>query len=1069
MEPHPEPMQGPIDLSKVRAAFITAAVRQWNKHKGKHKWIPVTYWSGKVNKMLERDDISPTFLFCKALKGGIDREFTEDDRSTYKDIKIIKSNDRSFNNRRHVFLQVVFKLNQLETIPTNQKDANAFFIRRYAEYNARKRTLPPPQLPPPRRRQAPRTVTPTEFEDASSSSTRVQEEVTQRVQEETTMAHEPTAKRTETTTESQPTMIERKRTGPFGTLRDLLSKFIHPQYVDEEDFFVSTPEEAIDAIKAFAADKVNKHHEIFDNGHGGDNDLATKVRDPSTFLPCFSKYGLPFRLSVINDLLHCMVKLSEEVPDVLHLMKQSGSKGLGRRLIAVVPCADNSPANFNQNAKQWMPSLFSALGIGEEDKYFACFHMLNLLRVECTEAFEDLCRTKSTMVSEFKMDPLRQIAMFSECNITYNQGRTMRKFFIADKCNPLHSERAIRKLEVLPNVIPICSTFQEHKMKRNAWFLPVDEAVIAMLKEREDSTEVSELHAILSADHGQGAFRINVTVLLLADGKIVFEKHLLVGHIECKNDTARVLVDSGVIKGINESLGRLKCCPESIPFPVKLLAVGDLAWYSLALGKEKMSGWHCFRCKAMATAFKHDPSIRAEVWTLPAMREQHARLVRGEIKKTKTQTLAQLVHGVIQPMLIDCIEPTDYLSPVLHALTLLANTPFKYLRRYIWYRMDEIPVELMMVQENATREVIKLEACWEDCLEADAEYNDLKMKVAELKPRNRRKDPFDSPEHRSQYDAAVLEVADFKSEVARIKKVYEDQGKEVTKAKEKVSKMEKNHKKYGKVTRDLWMSIERMLKADFNVYASTYHGGDMEGNQCRNLMRMAPLIMAKIKDILLEYRDSLTPEQQARRASPEEIQVYCQCFERLFQYMDVMSHYCYQPFGSISDDDLEDAKRAVDLGMSMWHKLMPTIPMKVHVWHHLKEDLEKYRGLESHHEQQVERAHQIGKKNERRLGAVKDFEKKTMVILKHNQTTSSNGVQAKIDDTYKQSKGRNRKRKIADVDEDPKAERAAYLKSILQLPELTNKFDTLRKLQVDTYRQQHEEEGGVATEDAIVD
>jgi hypothetical protein len=147
------------------------------------------------------------------------------------------------------------------------------------------------------------------------------------------------------------------------------------------------------------------------------------------------------------------------------------------------------------------------------------------------------------------------------------------------------------------------------------------------------------------------------------------------------------------------------------------------------------------------------------------------------------------------------------------------------------------------------------------------------------------------------------------------------------------------------------------------------------------------------------------------------------------------------------------------LGIGMWHRLLPTIPMKVHVWHHLKEDLEKYRGLESHHEQQIERAHQDGKKNERRLGALQDFEKKAVVILKHICTTTSTGVQAKIADTKKQSKGRSRKRKrdgVEDVD-SVQAERIKYLQSILQLPELTDSFKTLHQLEIVTYHQQQQE------------
>jgi hypothetical protein len=1071
------------DIARAFVAVAVLGLRQ-DRVKPRHdKWIPVTYWSRKINRVLRTNTINSSKLL-KAIRShcqGLDRTFTAGDED-YHPIVIIKSIHRRVavdckgTRRREDFLQAVVL--KEEKLPEKDEEKTTFFKERFKDYLARKSILPPPPtiatcVGAP----APRTVTPTAFEEAFEET----RSLATRVQEEATMAHEPTSQRTEATRESQPTMIESQRTGPFGTLRDFLSKFINEQYVDKEDFFVSTPEEATMAIKAFAADKVNKHHEIFDNGHGSDNDLATKVLDPSMYLPCFDKYALPFRKSVVNDLIHCFVKLADEVPDVLHLMKQSGSKGLGRRLVAVIPCIDNSPANFNQNAKQWMPSLLAALGVDEDNKYFPCFHLINLLRCESTEAFEDVCRTNSTMAADFKMDPLRQIAMFSECNLSYTQGRVMRKYFIADKCNPLLSEWAIRRSEVSPDIMPACSTFQEHKMKRNAWFIPVDKQVIAMLKGRNDLSGVSELHAVLSADHGQGAFRINVTVLLIASGKIVFEKHMLVGHIECKHDTAKVLVDSGVIQGINDSLGRLKgcsnkklltgrlqqarvfqqclgCVPGSIPFPVKLLAVGDLAWFSLALGKDKMSGHHCYRCKAMGTAFKHDPSKRGETWTLTGMREHFARFENGELNRPQQQcglTVAQQQLGLKQPMLINCIEPADYLSPVLHAVTLLVNTPFDFLKRYIWYRMDDVPLNLIMAREDILRTEIAAQDTWVAKLEADKELNDLKIKLKELKPA--RQNRFDNDHHQAEYAHLASDQKALEDEVKLRKVAHEAAAKEVAKAKRALRSMEDNHKEYGKVTRDLWMSIERMLKAEFNVYASTYHGGDMEGNQCRNLVRNAPKIMMEVKDILLKHRDSLGPEEKSRRASCQEIEVYCRGFERLFQYMDLISHYCYQPYGSMTDADVQDAKRAIDLGTSMWHRLMPTIPMKVHVWHHLKDDLEKYRGLASHHEQHIERAHQVGKKNERRLGAVKDFQKKTIVILKHNCTTESAGVRAQAADAEKQSKARGRKRKRVKIDVDEaKAERTNYLKSILQLPELTDCFHTLRELQLVTYHQRRQ-------------
>ena len=177
------------------------------------------------------------------------------------------------------------------------------------------------------------------------------------------------------------------------------------------------------------------------------------------------------------------------------------------------------------------------------------------------------------------------------------------------------------------------------------------------------------------------------------------------------------------------------------------------------------------------------------------------------------------------------------------------------------------------------------------------------------------------------------------------------------------------------------MSIERMLRKEFNVYASTYHGGDMEGNQCRRLMRDAVPIFAAIKQMVDEYIDIIPLDEREGKADRNEVDMFQGAFQRLFQYMDLLSHYAYQPAGSLTDDDLSDAAKAVNLAAMLWLNVMPTVPMKVHSWQHLLEDLRRFRGLKYHHESHIERAHQIGKKHEKRLHCFRDFQKKTANVL----------------------------------------------------------------------------------------
>ena len=472
------------------------------------------------------------------------------------------------------------------------------------------------------------------------------------------------------------------------------------------------------------------------------------------------------------------------------MVKPGGNKGCGRRLVAVVPSEMNTQKAFNMNAREWLPNLWAALGIEGDDVYFPCFYLLNALRLECTEAFEDLCRTQSSMDKQFKMDPQRQLAMFEEAQVSYKQARILRKYFTADKRNPLHSERAMRKLEAVSHVKPCYTTLQEDKVKRNAWFLPVDQLVVALLNEQKDTAGVTELHAILSADHGQKAFRINVTVLLITGNKVFSERHALVGHIECKHDTTEVLVSSGIINEINDSFGRLKQCPE-IPFPVQLLAVGDLAWYSLALGKQSMSGQHCHRCQLMRGEFQRDPSKKGERWTLQLMRETYDRLESGQLdRRVKSQQ-----RGLTHPMLFDCIEPDNWICPVLHAVTLFANTPFKSLQRWIWHRLETVATELLEARRDVLRTNLTKDACWRELLDVEATLKHLKLELKELKPRGSGTNlVFDDDSHRADFYEVRRKVEDHKTEAAQKKEIHGQAASALAKAKAKVKAMETNNK-----------------------------------------------------------------------------------------------------------------------------------------------------------------------------------------------------------------------------------------------------------------------------------
>jgi len=608
--------------------------------------------------------------------------------------------------------------------------------------------------------------------------------------------------------------------------------------------------------------------------------------------------------------------------------------------------------------------------------------------------------------------------MFHQNNLTNEHARGMRPYLNADGCNPLNSERVIRKLEVSPTTLPIFTTFLEKGKQRHSWHLPVKEVVEDELSKKDLSPD--EIHVVLSADHGQRAFRVNIAVVQITSGRVVAETNLLVGHIDCRKDTTEVMRDSRVLSSINDSLKELRV---SRPF-IKLYGTGDLAWYSLVLGKPSMAGQHCSRCMSRLKDYQKNPRFVGRPWTLYLMKETFDKLESGQLKrKVKDQE-----RGIMEEPSVDCIEPSNWLFPPLHALDLLTNTPFAYLQRWIWNRLEDVPLPLIDLRDKRTKCAIEVDSLWDEVVDAEAHKLAMQEELRAIEPTEAL--AFDDEEHEDEWRLQKEVVQAATDAATTASDLHAAAKKDYKKLNAEVNKMEKDTD-YGKTARELWLQVERMLRQEFNVYASTYHGGDMEGNQCRQLLRFAQDAMTRVKQLLVSFLSTLSDDERRTRASVSEIQLFTGAFKRMFQYMDVMSHYAYQPLGSLTDEDVCLVERCVFLATDLWKKLMPTVPMKVHAWQHFLEDIKHFRGLKSHNEQGIERAHQTGKQHDKRLACLREYEKKALNILKFTATSQSEGVRAMHEDALAKKKKRKHH---ADGRAEKSTSRKSYILEVVNLP-----------------------------------
>jgi hypothetical protein len=368
--------------------------------------------------------------------------------------------------------------------------------------------------------------------------------------------------------------------------------------------------------------------------------------------------------------------------------------------------------------------------------------------------------------------------------------------------------------------------------------------------------------------------------------------------------------------------------------------------------------------------------------------------------------------------LFDSISPENYLTPVLHAVDIFLNSAKDCLDAFIDHRLENRPREL-------------LEARWE---EAD-------RKIAERKA-------LEELDNAKELLAAAQSLGD-EDLVNEAKTVLEEAVTNHKTSKAKFGKAAANCRKlektriYGAMSQSLRQEVDGLLADTFHILRSSYHGGDMEGNHCRKLMRLADDAVDAIVALLI----SVPRIARAPGCSDDEIHRYCGAFKRLFQYFDILSHYCYQPMGTITNDEMDWIRQLVPKMERLWRKISKNMPPKVHAWHHLVEDLDRLRGMKYHQESKIEVAHQTGKKTDLRFRAMAgSIQKKIKCTTKYQANISDPKVLAKQAEIREKAARKYRSNRPA-IDSS-KRRKSDDIKAIIDLPEIAGDFPNMLELTV---------------------
>jgi len=286
----------------------------------------------------------------------------------------------------------------------------------------------------------------------------------------------------------------------------------------------------------------------------------------------------------MSEVAQALLNLSSLVPEVLHLKKHNGSKGLGKRLVGMQPSADTK--RLYVNAKLWMEDVIRNATADVIPTYEAVKVLIRVLHSLDPLAFNHVAAdVPLSSDSKINLDAEFQQAMMYKADLNKTQIRVLKSYLCAANVDVLQPESIMNKLEVNDFVKPTSVDFKDGgNHSKVAWCMPVDDLLRfnknkASKANAIDYANLDKAHVILVGDHGQGAFRMMATLLLITKpirrrgnwrrqrgddthpveneciGTKLADGHC--GYVQCQKDAYQVLSET-IMEPIDKSLADIK-------------------------------------------------------------------------------------------------------------------------------------------------------------------------------------------------------------------------------------------------------------------------------------------------------------------------------------------------------------------------------------------------------------------------------------------------------------------------------------------------------------------------------
>jgi hypothetical protein len=754
----------------------------------------------------------------------------------------------------------------------------------------------------------------------------------------------------------------------------------------------------------------------------------------------------PTKFPLLHSLGVCttshMDRLLQEIVQLYGGKSISYTRGNNRKGTLVVVPSNRTLERYEEDFSKpgsaletMIGSLANSTASTPED---AASCLLSVLFSKYEESFVSVSMEKglvegSTMHK--KMDIVATEAMLQEANINNSNARILfrhlRQFFGKSYFESEQKRRSFFGDNDFPPTVD--KTVLEDKTVVPFWYKRPDLLLQSQLSKMIDTSKlgnVRQVDLIVGGDHGGGKFRMTLKVNFRMEDKSTVSVLIQLASVSFSKDDTEILKAT-----VLEPIGRgLQLITEGGKFIVddkltlsfsdvdnpsllcscstKVYLVGDLKFYAQMAGREGMSSYWCMWCALHPSewrSFRENPNAVAaedrKLWTIELHTETLRRINSGELKEAKEK------KGVVGDAIWPFIEPCNFIFPHLHFEIGVVNMVLEN-----FYSFIEEQVELISPEEKVTRNsIIISEVSIEQAKERVEQWH---MESDPILARHRLeksymvsalKDRTLTIEQRNAISVGKEQKETIITQMVAQRKALE---KDLSLKKKALADRRKDlqgiQRKKKKIDFPVSADIENILK-EYNISAAAYHGGKLNGVDCRELLRLT-------KDFFPRFEEQLLAVEHPDRCSSSTITDTCKVHNDLLATLDLISSKIRLKYNEPQPEDYDILERALDNLDYLWKIANLSYTPKIHsILVHAVEQMWRCEGIGDMLEDDVEHIHQMAARIESRTSRMTNKALQPFLHSKIEAIQNSHVIKQQI-----QSSQDNAKR--ASKERDPEAD-----------------------------------------------